>query len=56
MLIYITQYIKDGKVKEGPCILASSLEVALEQAKFFDLEIIGELGPEGFITDERTLH
>jgi len=56
MLIYVTQYIKDGKIKEGPCILATSFEVALEQAEFFDLEIIGELSPHGLITDERTLH
>ena len=51
MGIYITQYKEDGIVKEGPCILAHSWENALEQAYYFNLEIVGRINPT-FIAKE----
>ena len=52
MGIYITQYKEDGIVKEGPCI-CSSWENALEQAYYFNLEIVGRINSSGMLTDDR---
>ena len=56
MGIYITQYDEDGIVKEGPCILAHSWENALQQADYFNLEIVGELSSNGMLAEDRILH
>ena len=56
MGLYITQYKEDGILKEGPCILAHSWENALEQAYYFNLEIVGRINSSGMLTDDRVLH
>ena len=43
MIIYITQYEREGKVYNGPYIIAESLEEANLTAKHCNVELIGEL-------------
>ena len=42
---YTTEYEKDGKVYDGPIIMAPNLEVANQQAKDLKLKLVGEMFP-----------
>jgi hypothetical protein len=41
----MTEYEKDGKVYDGPIIMAPNLEVANQQAKDLKLKLVGEMFP-----------
>ena len=55
---YMTEYEVDGKIKDGPIIMATSLEVANIQAKELKLKLVGEMFPYMDITgyEEREIH
>ncbi|MDC3098499.1 hypothetical protein OA493_02005 [Gammaproteobacteria bacterium] len=55
---YMTEYEVDGKIKDGPIIMARSLEVANIQAKELKLKLVGEMFPYMDITgyEEREIH
>lgn len=55
---YMTEYEVDGKLKDGPLIMARSLEVANIQAKELKLKLVGEMFPYMDITgyEEREIH
>jgi hypothetical protein len=55
---YMTEYEVDGQLKDGPIIMASSLEVANAQAKELKLKLVGEMFPYTDITSytERQIH
>jgi hypothetical protein len=55
---YMTEYEVDGKIKDGPLIMARSLEVANIQAKELKLKLVGEMFPYMDITgyEEREIH
>ena len=55
---YMTEYEKDGKVYDGPIIMAPNLEVANKQAKDLKLKLVGEMCPLEHIPDKfkETLH
>ena len=48
---YLTEYEVDGRLKDGPIIMASSLEVANIQAKELKLTLVGEMFPYMDIAD-----
>tara|TARA_Y100000004_G_scaffold195078_1_gene261222 strand:- start:74 stop:259 length:186 start_codon:yes stop_codon:yes gene_type:complete len=61
MKLFLTEYTKDGIQHEGPIIVAPNFELALEQAQYLDIKLVGELA--GFYNPygdsekvERTLH
>ena len=56
MDIFITQYISENRIEDGPCIYAESLQSATEQANFLNLEIIGRMKYDGDIEELRTIH
>ena len=43
MKLFLTEYEKDGIQHEGPIIVAPSFELALEQAQYLDIKLVGEL-------------
>jgi hypothetical protein len=47
----MTEYEYDGKIKDGPLIMARSLEVANIQAKELKLTLVGEMFPYMDIAD-----
>ena len=51
---YLTEYEVDGRLKDGPIIMASSLEVANIQAKELKLTLVGEMFPLLDIADLNT--
>tara|TARA_Y100001951_G_C11266815_1_gene256124 strand:+ start:770 stop:946 length:177 start_codon:yes stop_codon:yes gene_type:complete len=51
---YMTEYEVDGKIKDGPLIMARSLEVANIQAKELKLKLVGEMFPYMDIADVDT--
>tara|TARA_R100000231_G_scaffold51119_1_gene43226 strand:+ start:314 stop:490 length:177 start_codon:yes stop_codon:yes gene_type:complete len=51
---YMTEYEVDGKIKDGPLIMARSLEVANIQAKELKLKLVGEMFPYMDIADVET--
>tara|TARA_Y100001972_G_scaffold87905_1_gene107508 strand:- start:123 stop:299 length:177 start_codon:yes stop_codon:yes gene_type:complete len=51
---YMTEYEVDGKTKDGPLIMARSLEVANIQAKELKLKLVGEMFPYMDIADVET--
>jgi hypothetical protein len=55
---YMTEYEVDGKIKDGPLIMARSLEVANIQAKELKLKLVGEMFPYMDITglEEKEIH
>ena len=55
---YLTEYEVDGRLKDGPIIMASSLEVANIQAKELKLKLVGEMFPYTNVTNyiERQIH
>ena len=55
---YMTEYEVDGRLKDGPIIMARSLEVANIQAKELKLKLVGEMFPYMDITDylEKQIH
>ncbi len=54
----MTEYEVDGKIKDGPLIMARSLEVANIQAKELKLKLVGEMFPYMDITsyEEKEIH
>ena len=50
----MTEYEVDGKTKDGPLIMARSLEVANIQAKELKLKLVGEMFPYMDIADVNT--
>jgi len=48
---YMTEYEYEGKIKDGPLIMARSLEVANIQAKELKLTLVGEMFPYMDIAD-----
>jgi len=51
---YMTEYEYEGKIKDGPLIMARSLEVANIQAKELKLTLVGEMFPLLDIADLNT--
>ena len=61
MIIYITQYEREGKVYNGPYKIAESIEEANLTAKHCNVELIGELVDffgfgNFFETEDRVVH
>jgi hypothetical protein len=53
---YLTEYIKDGLVVDGPLICAKNLDEANMQAKDLKLKLVGELFPLADLINQETLH
>jgi hypothetical protein len=53
---YLTEYIKDGSVVDGPLICAKNLDEANMQAKDLKLKLVGELFPLADLINQETLH
>ena len=55
---YMTEYERDGKVYDGPLIMAPSLEEANVQAKNLNLKLVGEMFPFANIGEQydKTIH
>jgi|TARA_R110000803_G_scaffold203836_2_gene269594 hypothetical protein len=43
MLIFFTEYEKDGEIRNGPFIMCNSVEEAAEQAEYCNITIVGSL-------------
>jgi len=52
---YMTEYEVEGKIKDGPLIMARSLEVANIQAKELKLKLVGEMFPYLHLADTEDL-
>jgi len=54
----MTEYERDGKVYDGPLIMAPSLEEANVQAKNLNLKLVGEMFPFANIGEQydKTIH
>ena len=51
----MTEYEVEGKIKDGPLIMARSLEVANIQAKELKLKLVGEMFPYLHLADTEDL-
>tara|TARA_B100001094_G_scaffold204435_1_gene198348 strand:- start:527 stop:700 length:174 start_codon:yes stop_codon:yes gene_type:complete len=53
---YMTEYIKNGVLTDGPLICAKNLTEANAQASDLKLKLVGELFPLANLIEQETLH